>query len=458
MPSINTDDYNQVFEEQEVLGQLDPFGANKNVFGVQERAFSFGALVLGKEEGRQRFKISNTNKIPCNVSLSITPRLEKEGAEKFAFEVQPASMTIPTHEYRFAEVYFRPDGIQPFAGMLTAEVESGKKQLEFELRGEGNLPSITVEEPTTMDEAGAPLLAFPRVLVGKTRTLQVVLRNNGQVAAEVVYDLPLDPAFEVINTSGRGLEFEMPPKDRVTLQVNFAPTDVGDFQKKLTVSVLGNAFEKRSFSLVGEAYTEDVIFEGLPEDADDKLGLGDCPVGVEKQVSFQLNNRAAEARRFEFNLEGVENAENFSFSPAVGHIRGHDSKAIMLTFKPDAPVKLEALEITCALDGIQYTNEPPAEWDDRMRSVKFVDEEPPEDAGEDYVPKQQRVEEADPEPEHEIIEETHADKVLKIDVVADYGRLECGTSEIQFKSTMMYQTRRHHFTMKNGGLASMEYR
>jgi hydrocephalus-inducing protein len=458
MPSINTDDYNQVFEEQEVLGQLDPFGANKNVFGVQERAFSFGALVLGKEEGRQRFKISNTNKIPCNVSLSITPRLEKEGAEKFAFEVQPASMTIPTHEYRFAEVYFRPDGIQPFAGMLTAEVESGKKQLEFELRGEGNLPSITVEEPTTMDEAGAPLLAFPRVLVGKTRTLQVVLRNNGQVAAEVVYDLPLDPAFEVINTSGRGLEFEMPPKDRVTLQVNFAPTDVGDFKKKLTVSVLGNAFEKRSFSLVGEAYTEDVIFEGLPEDADDKLGLGDCPVGVEKQVSFQLNNRAAEARRFEFNLEGVENAENFSFSPAVGHIRGHDSKAIMLTFKPDAPVKLEALEITCALDGIQYTNEPPAEWDDRMRSVKFVDEEPPEDAGEDYVPKQQRVEEADPEPEHEIIEETHADKVLKIDVVADYGRLECDTSEIQFKSTMMYQTRRHHYTMKNAGLASMDYK
>ena len=458
MPSINTDDYNQVFEEQEVLGQLDPFGANKNIFGVQERAFSYGALVLG-EEVCQRFKISNTNKIPCHVSFSITPRLEKEGAEQFAFTIMQPELTIPTHEYSFVDVWFKPDGIQPFAGMLTAEVESGKKVLEFELRGEGNLPSITVDEPTTMDEAGAPLLSFPRLLLGKTRSLNVVLVNTGAVVAEVVYDLPLDPSFEVINTSGRGLEFEMQPNDRVTLQVNFSPTDVGEFKKKLTVSVLGNAFEKRTFSLVGEAYTEDVIFEGLPEDSDDTLSLGDCPVGVEKQFSFQLVNRAAEARRFEFSLEGVQNAENFSFSPAIGHIRGHDSKDIMLTFKPDAPVKLDALEIACALDGIQYTDEqPPNEWDDRKMTVKFVDEDPPEDAPEDYVPQQKRVEEADPEPEHEIMEETHVDKALKVDVVADYGHLECETTEIQFKSTMMYQTRRHHFTIKNAGLASMDYK
>lgn len=460
IPSINCDDYNQVFEEQELVGQLDPFGSNINVFAVQERAFSYGAIILG-ESVSQRFKISNTNKIPCNVSLSIRPKLEKEGSEKFAFEVQPASMVIPTHEYRFVTVYFNPDGIQPFAGSLIAEVESGKKQLEFELRGEGNLPSISVVQPTDLDEQGAPLLQFSRTLIGKSQTKQVVLVNNGSVPATVVWELPLSQEFGVIpDASGRGQEFELMPKERAVLHVQFVPSDVGEFKKPLTVSVLRNQFERRVFSLVGEAYTEDVIFENLPEDADDKLDLGDISVGREVTATFTLTNRAAEARRFEW-----AEVEGFTFSPAVGHIRGHDKKDIVLTFKADAPVAHEAMELGVALVGIQYTEAEDGtsgaslDWDDRMRTVKFVDEERPEDAPEDWVPAQKKVEETAPEPGYEPIADTAIDdKSLKVDVVSDYGKLECEVTELQFKSTMMYQTRRHTFDVTNAGLASIDYR
>lgn len=59
------------------------------------------------------------------------------------------------------------------------------KLLEFDLVGEGNLPSVCVLRPVLKSREGSPMLQFRRVLVGHRCTLPLVLNNDGIVPAQV---------------------------------------------------------------------------------------------------------------------------------------------------------------------------------------------------------------------------------------------------------------------------------
>lgn len=59
------------------------------------------------------------------------------------------------------------------------------KLLEFDLIGEGNLPSVCVLSPALKSREGSPLLQFRRVLVGHRCSLPLVLVNDGIVPAQV---------------------------------------------------------------------------------------------------------------------------------------------------------------------------------------------------------------------------------------------------------------------------------
>lgn len=59
------------------------------------------------------------------------------------------------------------------------------KVLEFDLAGEGNLPSVCVLRPALRSSGGSPTLQFRRVLVGHRLTLPLVLLNDGTVPAQV---------------------------------------------------------------------------------------------------------------------------------------------------------------------------------------------------------------------------------------------------------------------------------
>lgn len=62
---------------------------------------------------------------------------------------------------------------------------SNSKVLEFNLMGEGNLPSVCVVRPALRNRRGSPMLLFRRLFVGRRRTLPLVLHNNGNVPAQV---------------------------------------------------------------------------------------------------------------------------------------------------------------------------------------------------------------------------------------------------------------------------------
>jgi hydrocephalus-inducing protein len=102
-------------------------------------------------------------------------------------QVHPKKLDIPPHEYRYVTVYFSPKAIKSFVATFEAIVENGgnpkTERFECEVRGEGTLPTLTLEQPALRDNKGQPWLKFPRVLKGKKHTATMLLKNNGIIAA-----------------------------------------------------------------------------------------------------------------------------------------------------------------------------------------------------------------------------------------------------------------------------------
>jgi hydrocephalus-inducing protein len=63
----------------------------------------------------------------------------------------------------------------------------------------------------------------------------------------------------------------------------------------------------------------------------------------------------------------------------VGHLHGGCTKEFTLTFKSDKPIKYKEQEVLAKLTHITFdrpVNEV-ADWDDRLRCIKWVDATPP---------------------------------------------------------------------------------
>ena len=70
--------------------------------------------------------------------------------------------------------------------------------------------------------------------------------------------------------------------------------------------------------------------------------------------------------------------QELKFSPNTGHLHAGTSKDMTVTFKSDAPKSLKEEEVACKITKITF--EKPAnevtDWDDRLRTVKWVDVSP----------------------------------------------------------------------------------
>ena len=148
-----------------------------SLYSTQERVFWFGTLIASKNpEGvRERFKIMNPNKIPCTVNFSVKPRSQSK-SEGFAFSVSPETLTIEPHKHKYVTVGFDPTAMMTYGGIFEAVVEHGDPEskngkLVFELRGEGTLPTLLVDQPTDHDVDGSPILKFKRTRIGKESVL-----------------------------------------------------------------------------------------------------------------------------------------------------------------------------------------------------------------------------------------------------------------------------------------------
>ena len=232
-------------------------------------------------------KICNPNKIKASVTFELTNRADSGDI----FVVQPSQIELPPHEHRFISCYFKPSAMQVYAANFVASVVDGTnprtRRLEFELRGEGTLPCVTIEKPSKLGEGATLDMDFGRLQNGKQRKLPLVLRNNGIVPATVRFKMPYHAAF----TSGIPLHNKsmlLEAKESRSLNVSFAPQQQDgslpsggggqELESSLTINVLHNKFEVSNVRLHGEVYVEDIVFEDLPGDTEDEIRFGDMNI------------------------------------------------------------------------------------------------------------------------------------------------------------------------------------
>jgi len=74
-----------------------------------------------------------------------------------------------------------------------------------------------------------------------------------------------------------------------------------------------------------------------------------------------------------------------------------------------------------------------------------------------------KVTEVEPEPEHEVVELAEGEEAepplpLAVGAKCEYAQVECETSSLTFKPTMMFQVRSHTFPLTNTGAVALHYR
>lgn len=77
--------------------------------------------------------------------------------------------------------------------------------------------------------------------------------------------------------------------------------------------------------LMGEGFNESITFEGLPEDMEDELLIGDCIIGKAKAATFQMVNNGDKDVKFRWAAGGLE---EFKFYPSEGHLKAKSAKRI----------------------------------------------------------------------------------------------------------------------------------
>ncbi len=260
VPGINIEDVQSIFEEQMVISSFDPSATNvqsvvsKSIFALEENVFWFGTLIPSRDTKGQveKFKISNPNKIPCTVKFTVKPRTTSK-SEGFAFAVSPEAMKILPHEHNYVKVSFTPTNIMSYGGVFEAIVENGDPKskggkLRFELRGEGVLPTVIMEKPTTLTEDGKTMLKFKKTRLGNSSKDSIVLKNEGSVVATVQFEPFKSEIFNMLSPTTASIA----PKSYQSFDISFEPKEIKeDYSYEVNFSTLHNPYEMQKSTIVG---------------------------------------------------------------------------------------------------------------------------------------------------------------------------------------------------------------
>ncbi|CAD7939993.1 unnamed protein product [Amoebophrya sp. A120] len=423
VPAIDTN-MQWVFEEQYVARNLEDAIATAGrvdirCYAEEDRVFSFGpCLAGGAEPQKERLRITNPRGIPCEVNISVKPR-SAAGDKDFPFEIQPAQLVIPPHEHRYVTVSFAPPQLQTYYAIFEAKVTDGtdprSNYLTFEMRGDGTVPSITLEGVDALTDGQ---FDFGKLQLGREHQIQFRLQNDGIIPATARCEILNEegiavtdtiPHFSVICPSTINLE---PGKD-YQFTAKFHPCDISPpddgvqlpyFLQKFRVYTIHNPFEDVTLALKGEGYVQEVCWDLMnqsgrddelldldlspeispfdppyplkdggrqakvrPPAPPDELGIGELPVGSRKQQIIYLKNGSKKTVRFEFPETlpapfalSAEAAESFSnpnlrFSPSCGHVPPGSKKKIVVHFQPVEKVSADLVEIPCKIQDIEFS-------------------------------------------------------------------------------------------------------
>jgi hypothetical protein len=483
IPGINTMDLQTIFEEQFFAWTLEDAVAiagkpDVRVFCESSQVFHFGPVLAHGTPGSvslpssptaaggggaaepgstgvtERLRLTNPKAIPCKVRLAVAPKDDNAGGGKagkgkaesaeLPFAVEPSEVVIPARKSKQIEVSFKPTRLAGFDGILSAEVVGGSDPrtnfLSFELRGDGAVPSVSIQGPRLFGDEGGEL-QMGKLAVGRSHEVRMALRNNGLLPATVRVDSKASEHFTVACPGSVSLS----TGEQRTFQVRFHPRAAGQMKTELNIRTVGNPFEDysgpRALKLAGEGYSDAVCWDltevrrpggaaaaaeepsqaAAPPSPDD-LQLGEVALGSEARVAFQLTNGSAEPLRFQLPEEmpapffGQLKAE-----PRAGFVEPSSRQPITLTFLPTQKLEADKVAILCKVVNIAYDGPPQPSPGDGS--------EPPE------------------RPYHEL--DQAKDVPLQVSATADTRIIECDVTEIKFAPTRMFCTKLFKLVLKN---------
>lgn len=135
------------------------------------------------------------------------------------------------------------------------------------------------------------------------------------------WDLVTNENFRFVDQNS----YTLPPKTYKTFNIEFKPKEAGLKQWQIAMQTLLNPYEVTKFMISGDGFYEDIVFEGLPDEAEDEVNLGDCVTSQERKIGFYVRNNKSETIKFNWNSSGCD---DFSFCPRVGHLAGNSSKYV----------------------------------------------------------------------------------------------------------------------------------
>ena len=90
------------------ISQLESSG----VYAEEEKKFVFNNVIVGRK-AVARFKISNLQKVPCDVVFTVKPVAARGASrQQDIFEVEPARAQVMNHSHVYATVTFTPPSMQ----------------------------------------------------------------------------------------------------------------------------------------------------------------------------------------------------------------------------------------------------------------------------------------------------------------------------------------------------------
>ena len=99
---------------------------------------------------------------------------------------------INPHEHTYIKVKFKPTIMTQYAGIFVAMVENGEQKpknqkLQFDLRGEGILPTLRLQEPHEWIDDMHALMKFSKTRIGKSKSKVLIIKNEGTIPATVKF-------------------------------------------------------------------------------------------------------------------------------------------------------------------------------------------------------------------------------------------------------------------------------
>ncbi|XP_070194710.1 hydrocephalus-inducing protein homolog isoform X4 [Littorina saxatilis] len=521
IPSINIDDIGCVFEEHRICKNLSVWqhtmdDESGGVYGEEEKKFLFNNVIVGRK-AKARFKISNTTKVPCDVVFQLKP-VTLKGAPKIQeiFDVEPPRAQVANHSYMYVTVTFTPPSMQSYNAIFEAAIEGVSqnqargKSLSFEVAGEGNLPRVTVARPTVRNKRGQPLLLFKKILLGTTQARPMELLNDSTLPCKVDVDLMdtdgafmLQPTGSTQDTIGEDNTkdpfYKRPHTASVVINVGetatfnaiYKPSQPQRSQAIIRLSVQDNQYEDSTLQLVGEGYVDDITLDNItsaqqlnitPEDQEGNMAeddvcaakpnlmrFGDCYINEGRTLTLTMTNHSkSDCVRFCWPEH-----PQLRFSPQVGHLHGGCGKDIAVTFLADAPTSMVEEVVPAKVMKITFDKptDQVSDWDDRIRTVKWVDVGPtPTQTADGSVVKSQpstpqipqrpmkkKIVETELEPAYIEVVESARTVDLLVSAVADFCKHTCKTTSIHFRDTLMFQTRLYEVVLRNSGTIAMDY-